>query len=79
VWWPTNPHSDSNKIFVSQQINDGTKTIMAGMATPELQLARTKVQVEFIVDYNQRIRLHLKELGRWNHGLAAAIHEGLGF
>src|SRR5690606_2948799 len=63
---------------VAQQADGVAQSILAAMATVELQPRRTRRQVELVVDQQRLFRLDLPEPQRGGDRLAGEVHEGGG-
>ena len=74
-------HSDTktDKVAGAQMLHQGANPIVTPGPTPLCQAARTKGQVEVIMEGHNTLRGELKKTGDTPHRQTAAIHVGEGF
>lgn len=74
--WMTNAHPQSMEAAVTEVSHDVAQTILAAVATVELQARSTGRQIQVIVSDQALLRLDLVVAQRRSYSDAALVHEG---
>src|SRR5829696_9896691 len=74
---PPDPYSESQELLRAERLRDRAKAVVAGQSTAEPSLQSAGLEVDVVVDDEERRRLDLEEAGCGSERPSGLVHVGL--